>query len=234
MLIKIIPVFILLISQTLFAAEDSIYNFNWLDDDETVYVIQNKEYPTTKRVELNLSATVSSNNSPYQSTLSYNYGLTYYLSDVYSVDLIYKKYINSNTTDLNSLIQNTGKKPIVRVVDTIKLMHFNWLPFYGKINTLNKIFYFYMGIGIGVGTLKEDINIGTWDVLTVTEIDFDESRDTFAGSLKIFAKFFLAQNWNFGIELEYFGYNTLNAAGNQDVEAFNMYGDTTVTFGYLF
>lgn len=209
--------------------EDSIYNFNWLDDDETVYVIQNKEYPTKGRFELNLSF-IDSDHTPYQSSYALSGGVGYYFTEVFSVDVSYRNYINSNNNDFKSLTGTIGKKPLLRIVDSSTFVNFNYLPFYGKINTLNKIFYFYWGIGLGLGQFETRTNHPTFtdETKPVTYI----GENLFGYSAKTYFKFFLAQNWNFGIELDIFAFKAIEDANG--AEGLKIYNDIAFNFGYLF
>ena len=104
------------------------------------------------------------------------------------------------------------------------------LPFYGKINTLNKIFYFYWGIGAGVGNFQTRTNWETFDNKDVP-VTY-EKEEVFGFNTKTFVKFFLAENWNFGIEIDIYFFSAANDAdGNKGMIVFN---DTSLNFGYLF
>ena len=223
----IIVTFLLLTN--VYGSEDSLYNFNWLDDDETVYVIQNKEYPTEGRVEFNLALS-DSDHTPYQSSIAYTGGLAYYVTETFSFDIMYRSYANSNNNEFESLTGTTEKKPLLRIVDTSTFFHLNYLPFYGKINTLNKIFYFYWGIGIGVGQFDTRANYPTFTDPNKPVTYISESIVGY--NTKTYFKFFLAKNWNFGLELDIFYFNAIaDAEGNEDL---TIYNDISLNFGYLF
>ena len=180
-----------LLTTNAIANDKSFYGFKWLDDDETVYVIQNKEYPKAKRIGVDLSY-VNSDSTAYQNTSGLVAALTYYFSEDYSLDLTYKMYTNSNNRDIDSLLNQNSIKPLVRVVDTATLVHFNWIPFYGKLNMLNKILYMDWGIGIGFGQFTTQSNYKTFED---KDVAFSlEPEDNVGITLEHFSNFMYLEN----------------------------------------
>jgi len=158
----IFTMFLIVLSSNSFADDKSFYGFKWLDDDETVYVIQNKEYPKSGRVGIDLSY-VKSENSAYQNSSGLVAALTYYFNEDYSLDFTYKAYSNSNNRDLDTLVNVRSTKPLFRIVDNSMMVHFSWIPFYGKLNTLDKIIYMDWGIGAGFGKFSTKSNYKTFE-----------------------------------------------------------------------
>lgn len=229
---KKLSLFILcFLSSYAFAGEKSLYEFKWLDEGEEVFVIQNKEHIKARSIAVDLSF-IDSNSSPYQNTTGLSLALTYYFSEEWSMDFTYKNYNNEDSTDLENLLNaySNEVKPIIRRIDTAKLLHINWIPFYGKINTFNKIFFFDWGFGFGLGQFDTAGNYKTFLQKNVS-ITYETQTDT-GFNFRSFAKFYTRSNMTFGIEYNLTGVNTiLNQDGSEEILYYN---DIIGTIGYLF
>lgn len=217
------------------ADEKSLYEFKWLDEGEKVYVIQNKEHTKAGSIGIDLSF-VDSASSPYQDTTGMSFGLTYYFTETFSMDITYKQYNNSNNQDMRNLLDaliDEGKsevKPIIRKIDTATLIHFNWIPFYGKVNTFNRIFFFDWGLGLGFGQFETQGNWRTF-LSKNTSITFEKETDT-GFNFRSYAKFFTRGNITLGFEYNLTGVNTIrDPNGNKTVLYYN---DILATIGYMF
>lgn len=220
-----------LVASLSFASENSLYEFKWLDEDEKVYVIQNKEHVKSGHLGIDFSY-IDSNSSPYQDTTGFSLTLVYYLSENWSLDLTYKQYSNSNSADLENLLNaySNEVKPLIRRVDTAKLLHINWIPFYGKINTFNKIFFFDWGLGLGFGQFDTAGNYKTFKQKNLS-ITLVEEQDT-GFNFRSFVKFYLGENLTMGFEYNLSGVQTiLKEDESKEVLYFN---DIIGTIGYLF
>lgn len=221
-------------SLTSFADDRSLYDFKWLDEGEKVYVVQNKEFVKAGNFSIDLSV-MNSDSSPYQDTTGYSGTLTYYFTETFSMDVTYKSYSNEDNQDLDNLGDITASgggsvKPLIRKVDSATLLHFNWIPFYGKINTFNKIFFFDWGIGFGIGSFETQGNYKTF-LQTNIPLTYEKSNDT-GGNFRSYFKFFTSSNLTFGFEYNLTGVNTIKSAdGSEDIL---WYTDIMGSLGYLF
>ena len=221
------------LSSIVLANDNSLYEFKWLDEGEKVYVIQNKEHIKAGGFGVDLSV-VDSNSSPYQDTNGFIIGFTYYFTEKWSMDFTYKKYNNENSADLNNLIALTEAsnevKPLVRRIDTAKLIHVNWIPFYGKINTFNKIFFFDWGVGFGVGQFDTAGNYETFDDPSKSFALKEESDTGF--NFRSFVKFYTKSSWTMGFEYNLSGVQTIKSEeGNEEIL---LYNDIMATVGMIF
>ncbi len=229
---KIRILFIILFTTlTSFANESTLYDFKWLDEGEKVYVIQNKEHVKAGGLGIDFSI-IDSNSSPYQDTTGMLFALTYYFSENWSIDFTYKKYNNSNSADLENLLEvlDNQTKPLIRRVDAAKLIHINWIPFYGKINTFNKIFFFDWGVGFGIGQFDTAGNYETFDDPAVSFTLKEESDTGF--NFRSYVKFYTRSNWTMGFEYNLSGVSTIKS----DAEKKEMlyFTDIMGTVGYIF
>ncbi|MBT7609383.1 MAG: hypothetical protein HN576_06490 [Bacteriovoracaceae bacterium] len=221
-------VIFLIFAMNSFANDKSFYGFKWLDDDETVYVIQNKEYPKAKRIGVDLSY-VNSDSTAYQNTAGLVAAITYYFNEEYSLDVTYKIYSNSNNRDIESLLNQNSIKPLVRVIDSALLIHFNWIPFYGKLNMLNKILYMDWGIGIGAGQFTSKSNYKTFEDTSPFLL---QPEDNVGINIRSFFKFYMSRKWNFGFEYHSTGVQAITSSAlNEEIIWFN---DVMLTIGYMF
>lgn len=228
----IVPIILsFIISPMLLAGEKSLYEFKWLDEGEKVYVIQNKEHVKSGRLGMDLSF-ADSQGSPYQDTSAFALTVVYYFSEDWSLDFTYKQYSNSDSADLTNLLESyeTEIKPLIRRIDAAKIVHINWIPFYGKINTFNKIFFFDFGVGLGFGQFDTAGNYKTF-LEKNKSITLEEDVDT-GVNLRTFFKFFLGDGLTFGFEYNLSAVQTI-LQQDGDKETF-YYNDIVGSIGYMF
>ena len=142
------------------ADEKDLYDFMWLDPDKKVYVLQNKVHKKAKTVYLNLGygTGLSAN---FQDVSMIHSNLGFYFSEEWALEGIYTKYSNSDNDAMENLKRLNGSIPFIRNTESNYGLLAKWSPFYGKINTFNKIFYFDWSFGLGLGKLNTKSNAKT-------------------------------------------------------------------------
>jgi outer membrane beta-barrel protein len=218
-------------SQLLIAGEDSVYKFNWLDNDEEIFIIQNKEYIKSGRVSID-GVLINNESSPYQDTLGFAASLSYYFNEEWSIDYTYKSYSNTESKDYTNLVSayDSSVKPLVSKVESAQILHINWVPFYGKLNTFNKIIFFDWGVGLGAGTFQTASNWQTFDDPTVA-LTFESASDS-GFNFKTFFRFHLTEHMSFGIQYDVSRIETIrNPAGTKDTLTFS---ELAFFLGYIF
>jgi outer membrane beta-barrel protein len=151
---------ILASSSILKAAEKDLYDFLWLDPDKKVFVLQNKIHKKEKTVYVNvgIGSGLSSN---FQDTSLMHLNAGYYLTETLSIEGLYTKYSNKDNDAFTNLKKLNGAVPFIRNTKSNYGLMAKWSPFYGKINTFNKIFYFDWSFGAGLGKLNTESNATT-------------------------------------------------------------------------
>lgn len=139
------------------SAEKDLYDFLWLDPDKKVYVLQNKVHKKEHTVYANLGAGLGLS-STFQDTSLYHGNVGYYLTEEWALEGLYTSYGNKDNEALDNLKRLNGSIPFIRKTKSNYGVIAKWSPFYGKINTFNKIFYFDWSFGLGLGKLETESN----------------------------------------------------------------------------
>lgn len=142
------------------AAEKDLYDFMWLDPDKKVYVLQNKVHKKEHSVYLNVGYGMGLS-STFVDTSALHTNLGFYLNEEWAIEGMYTKYSNSDNDSFQNIQRVNGVVPFIRKTDSNYGLLVKWSPFYGKINTFNKIFYFDWAFGLGAGKLNTQSNKDT-------------------------------------------------------------------------
>lgn len=130
---------------------DDEYNFNWLDPEKKIYVLQNRRYLKANR--LMLSGMVGTGfSNPYRTSYNLDPRIAYYFSEQFGVEVFYTFTVNSANSTFNALAgTNANVLPVIREITGQYGASFHWVPWYAKINVFNKILYFdwYFSAGLG-------------------------------------------------------------------------------------
>ena len=166
--------YVTLSAQALRADEKDLYDFLWLDPDKKVYVLQNKVHKKEHTVFANVGygQGLSSN---FQDTSLLHANLGYFFTEEWAIEGLYTKYSNKDNEAMTNLKRLNGSIPFIRKTNSNIGVLARWSPFYGKINTFNKIFYFDWNLGLGLGKLETESNATTVSNPTLANSYKDES-----------------------------------------------------------
>lgn len=139
------------------AAEKDLYDFLWLDPDKKVYVLQNKVHKKEHTVYANFGVGLGLS-STFQDTSLIHGNAGYYLNEEWAIEGLYTSYSNKDNEALDNLKKLNGSIPFIRKTTSNYGVIAKWSPFYGKINTFNKIFYFDWSFGLGLGKINTESN----------------------------------------------------------------------------
>ena len=142
------------------AAEKDLYDFLWLDPDKKVFVLQNKIHKKEKTFYANIGVGegLSSN---FQDTTLMHINAGYYITETFAVETLYTSYSNKNNDAYSNIKNLNSAEPFIRNMKSNYGVIAKWSPFYGKINTFNKIYYFDWSFGAGLGQLNTESNATT-------------------------------------------------------------------------
>jgi len=131
-----------------FASEGSVYNFSWLDKDKEVYVLQNRKFRKNGSFYVGGTAGKAVSGAFVDSYEGSLYG-GYFFKEDWGIEVSYTK-ASGDTNATYDGVKSQGTVPFFRKIDTSMSAMLMWSPFYSKINTFNKIFYFDWLFGVGV------------------------------------------------------------------------------------
>lgn len=199
--------FLSMLSLSSIAAENSVYDFSWLDQDKEIYVLQNRKYRKDNSLYLSLLGGATTSGAFVDAT-TYQGRIGYFFTENFGVELLYAKNIsktNSTFSDI-SRIANTYYRKIESYTGGMGL----WSPFYAKINTFNKVIYFDWIFGLGAARLADKNNRGklinpTDDRLT------DETHTALMWGTG--PRFYISEHWSIRLDL-----TVLNYKGNKQLD----------------
>jgi outer membrane beta-barrel protein len=153
--------FILFITDDVFGALDSVYDFSWIDQDKEIFVLQNRKYRKDSTFHVNLGSGLTTN-GPFVDAYHGVVKSGYFFTENFGLEGMYF-YNQGSENDTFTSVQNNGtggagSTPFRRIVDNYYGAMFLWSPFYAKINTFNSILYFDWMIGAGYARMTEHNN----------------------------------------------------------------------------
>lgn len=196
MLFKIL-VLISLFSITTFADEKSIYEFEWMDQDKQIYVLQNRLFEKNQNFTLSLLGSRTMSNK----FVDTYYGVLkagYYFNEDWGIELVGGFGDGSeNVTANNVRVQNAV--PFYRQIDHYFGGLINWSPLYGKFNAFDKIFYLDWFFGAGLAAVSTSDNRAEFLVSTNRAMTKDSAM---GGIWQTGFLFYLSTNWMIRFEFQ--------------------------------
>lgn len=221
--------FLCLFSQTLKAGERDLYDFLWLDPDKSVFVLQNKLYPKDGSLYFELGY-LSNITSTFQDTSGAKFSFGYHFAEEWAIEVSHINYSNTNNTALDSVAAVSGVMPFIRKPLSSTSLFLIWSPFYGKINTFNRIYYFDWSFGVGTGAYKMESNLETAELENEDRYD-DESYTPL--QLKTSLKFHINKNLHIGLEFINTNYQA-NTPKNPNTKSWDQNNDIIMSIGASF
>lgn len=172
------------------------YDFSWLDPDKKIYVVQNRKYTKARRFEVVLDAGIGVG-EPYRSRTAFIPRGVLYFNEHWGIEGLAGFMSNAENDDFNNLKQVSSTIPSVRDVQQFAGGSIVWLPFYGKLNTFNRLFYFDWYLSLGLNQVKSEIDLNTSST-GAPRVQEDSYFGVHWGSGM---KFFVTKN--FGVRLDY-------------------------------
>jgi outer membrane beta-barrel protein len=140
------------------AGEESLYDFLWLDPDKQVYVLQNKIYEKKNSVYLDIGY-MTNITSKFQDTNGFQLKGGYFFTEEFALEFGFQNYKNSDNDDYKNVRLINSAEPFIRRLNSSYGIYAIWSPFYGKINTFNKIYYFDWSFGLGYQRINAESNM---------------------------------------------------------------------------
>lgn len=212
------------------AGEEDLYDFLWLDPDKTVYVLQNKIYPKDKSFYADFGY-VTSLTSTFQDTNGGQLKLGYFFSEDWGVEYNLIQYANTDNSNHDNIQFVAQVAPFVRRPLSSNSLFLIYSPFYGKINTFNKIYYFDVSFGLGTGRYVTESNLKTAPFKDRDEYE----RETFTPiQLKAGAKLHINKNFHIGVEFLSTNFNANSDPKDQSKKSWKRNNDLIFSLGVSF
>lgn len=140
---------------------DDEYNFNWLDTDKKIYVLQNRKYLKTGHAILSVTGGVGFSN-PYKNAYNVDPRLAFYMSEAFGIEVFYTWINNSSNNNLKAL--QSASPSVFPQIREIRAQYggmLHYTPWYAKINVFNAILYFDWYFGLGAGNVSTFVDTRT-------------------------------------------------------------------------
>lgn len=153
------------------SGEESEYNFNWLDPEKKIYVLQNRKYLKKDRAMVSVLAGPGISNA-YRNTGALSGRLGYYFSEWLGLEAFHTMMSNSENKTFEQLrFATTNIVPVVREIRSQTGVVVNYVPWYAKINVFNSILYFDWYFSGGAGVLNSQLDRRTNASLSTDFVD---------------------------------------------------------------
>ncbi|PIK15405.1 outer membrane beta-barrel domain-containing protein [Halobacteriovorax sp. JY17] len=215
------------------ADESDLYKFLWLDPDKKVYVLQNKLYKKSKTIYAQLGY-VSNLSGEYQDTTGINFRSGYYLNEEWAIEGFYNSYSNKNNDAYDNLQRINQSVPFIRRLTSSYGLMGIWSPFYGKINTFNKIIYFDWSFGLGVAKIDTESNK---DTVSDPNLSSTFQAESYTGAVaKTGLRIHASKRWFIGIDLQRSMYKAPGPVINGEASTTKLRGttDAILSVGFSF
>lgn len=136
------------------------YDFSWLDPEKKIYVVQNRKYNKANRVELGTSYGVGMGET-YRKQRQWLVQGMFYFNEHWGVKGFFFNNYNSVNDAYYAVRQVSNRVPAVRDTNSYVGGSVLWLPFYGKVNMFNQIFYIDWHFEAGLGSAKTELDRNT-------------------------------------------------------------------------
>jgi outer membrane beta-barrel protein len=214
------------------AAEKDMYDFSWLDKDKEVYVLQNRKF--RKKNSVYFGGTIGrSISGAFIDSNEGNIMAGYFFSEDWGLEFTYTK-ANGTTNKIHDAVNaQVGGVAFFKKIDTAMTAMLMWSPFYSKINTFNKIFYYDWLFGLGVSNISTLDNRNEFAGGSDSNELTSESESAVAWVTGF--RFYINQNWSSRIDLRGTHANTEMTIDTGETEKrWNNYYNFNIGLNYAF
>lgn len=147
----------LILSTACLGSQDSVYDFSWLDSDKEIYVLQNRKFRKDSKVYIGGTIGIQTNGAFIDSNAIDLYA-GYFINEDWGIELSYTSASGSENDTHDSVQEQGSAVAFYRKITSAISGMVVWSPFYSKINTFNKIFYYDWLIGAGLSSISTEDN----------------------------------------------------------------------------
>lgn len=232
----ILSLFFTCMTMTAIASESSVYDFSWLDEDKEIYVLQNRKFRKKSNVYIggSLGKSVA---GAFIDSYEGNLMGGYFFNEDWGIELSYSK-VSGSTNKTHDAVNTQGTIAYYRKIDTSLTAMLMWSPFYSKINTFNKIFYYDWMFGFGLANLTTKDNRN--EFLGTANADHGKLTDESVSALTWMTgvRAYITKSWSARIDFRAIHANVdaqVGSQGNIKTEKkFNNYYNVNFGLNYTF
>jgi outer membrane beta-barrel protein len=187
---------VLIFASNLYAGVKNFYKFRWLDPDKHIFVLQNKIFNKKGSTFVDLGFG-ENKATDFQNTTMFNLRGGHYWSEEWGFEVFFSKYSHSDNNAYKEISKYS--EAFMRRFTTSYGLYLIYSPFYAKINTFNKIFYFDFNFGAGLASISGENNRRSI-ALGSTTTTFE--KESYTGmALKWQIKFYITKTFNLSLEM---------------------------------
>ncbi len=218
---------------TLYASESSTYEFKWLDADKEVYVLQNRKFRKKQSLYLNAGGGLTASGA-FVDGQNVQARAGFFFLEEWGIEGIYSKNFGQENVTAKSVrnSKGTGSIPFRRIADSYYGGMIMWSPFYAKINTFNKIFYFDWLFGVGYGLFNENNNRNELDTSGASTKTVSESHNSFMWDIGW--KFYITEHLSTRFDVTTLHYSAKRGVSNTSATTYFSHYDLALSLGLTF
>lgn len=182
-----------------FAKEGSVYDFSWLDSDKEIYVLQNRKFRKAQKVFIG-GTLGKQTNGAFIDSFAVDLYAGYFFKEDWGIELSLTQASGSENATHDG-VNEQGSVAFYRKITSATSAMIVWSPFYSKINTFNKIFYYDWLIGAGLSSIETEDNRKKFT--TVTDDTATIETNT-AISWMTGLRFYISDSWSTRIDFKAF------------------------------
>lgn len=192
---------VFLLCASVSAATDDYYNFKWLSTDQNIFVLQQKFFEKKRTFFFNAGLGKNST-SDFQSSSAIHLSSGFFFTETWGIEGFINSYSNENNETFKKVSTDGLSIPNIRRLTSVKGVNLLYSPFYGKLNTFNKILYMEAILGLGVSSITAENNITSFENFDPRNIYESESLTGF--HYKVQLRVNITKKWL--MNLEYYTY----------------------------
>lgn len=230
---RLFSLILCLTASFVFAAEDSMYDFSWLDQDKEVYVLQNRKF--RKKTNVYVGGTIGKSLAgAFIDSTEVNLIGGFFFTEDWGIELSYTKADGVTNKTHDAVNAQGSSVAFFRKIDTSTSAMLMWSPFYSKINTFNKIFYYDWMFGAGVTSVS---TLDNRSEFTNTSAKYDLTTESLTGATWMTAvRIYITPSWSTRIDFKATHLNADSAiSGENDTKTqWNHYYNFNLGLNYTF
>lgn len=188
-----------LMSVLSYASEKSLYDFSWLDKDKEIYVLQNRKFRKSGRFYVGATG-VKTLSGVFVDSYGGSARAGYFFKEDWGFEFVYGKNVGSENDTAKGVREQASSVPYYRKIDSYMGAMLMWSPFYSKINTFNKVFYFDWIFGLGVAQVTTLDNRNKFEVGSADQNKL--TRENNMGALwNTGLRFYMSDSWSLRLDI---------------------------------